>query len=111
MQQTIERLLDELAQVDEQLRPGPRLETGLPRRGELIEQLRTLLQAQPQAFSSSHLERLRTSWETMEQCRTELLLARQLMTGEFSQLRREQQLHDRISDSFRPEHTSWELSG
>lgn len=111
MQETIDRLLDELEQVDQQLRPGPRLEAGLPRRGELLEQLRTLLQAHPQAFSSSHLERLRTSWETMQQCRTELLLARQLMTGEFSQLRREQQLHDRIGDSFRPEHTSWELSG
>jgi len=111
MQQTIDRLLDELAQVDQQLRPGPQLEAGLPRRGELLEQLRTLLQAHPQAFSSSHLERLRASWHAMEQCRAELLLARQLLTREFSRLRREQQLHDRISDSFRPEHTSWELSG
>ena len=109
----INRLLDELEQLDGGLRPGTGAEMvdALETRGRLLGLLGSRLAAEPESFDGGHLERLRASWQRLERCRDEMVIHRRLLASEYGRLNSEQQLHERISASMQPERRSWELAG
>ncbi len=111
-QTRIDRLLEQLEQLDETLRPGAASSIeALATRGHLLGEIGARLAAEPGSFEEEHLNRLRASWQRMERCRAEMAVQRSLLAAEYGRLNSERRVHDRISGSLCPERRSWELAG